>query len=240
MKIARLLPPLLMLAVLLLPTPLLAQLRFQEGRHYTTVPTPTAPALAPAGRIEVTEVFSYICNHCYEWQGLVEKLKASLPQDAVLTYVHAGFNQHWPLFQRAHLTAQRLGIADRNHKRLFTDVWETREFPFLDKATGRPRPTPPTMADFARFYSKGGGVTEAEFLKSASSPQIDAAVKRADSLIKAWGVGATPSFVVAGRHLVQTESVSSEKELHDLVGYLVTLERNRLKKAAAPAPAPAK
>lgn len=235
MKMARLLPALLMLTVMLAPTPLLAQLRFQEGRHYITVPTPASPSPAPAGKVEVTEVFSYICNHCYEWQGLVEQLKASLPQDAVLTYLHAGFNQHWPLFQRAHLTAQKLGIADRNHKRMFTAVWETREFPFLDKTTGRPLANPPTMADFARFYSKGGGVTEADFLKAATSAEINSAVQRTDSLIKGWRVSGTPTFLVGGRYQVQADAVSSEKELHDLVGYLVGLERSRLKKAAAPA-----
>ncbi|HWL64183.1 MAG TPA: thiol:disulfide interchange protein DsbA/DsbL [Steroidobacteraceae bacterium] len=235
MKIARLLPSLLMLAVLCAPTPLLAQLRFQEGKHYTTVPTPMAAGLAPAGKVEVTEVFSYICSHCYEWQGLVEGLKTALPEDAALTYVHAGFNQYWPLFQRAHLTAQKLGVADRNHKRMFTAVWETQEFPFLDKTTGRPLATPPTMADFARFYAKGGGVTEAEFLKTATSPAINAAVERAESLVKGWRVSGTPSFLVGGRYMVAPESVSSEKELHDLFSFLVSLERSRLKKAAAPA-----
>src|SRR5690606_29115218 len=88
MMSARLLPRLLLTAVLLLPTAALAQLRFQEGRHYNVVPTPQATGLAPAGKIEVTEVFSYICRGCYEAQGLVDEIKAKLPADAVLTYVH--------------------------------------------------------------------------------------------------------------------------------------------------------
>jgi thiol:disulfide interchange protein DsbA len=235
MKLARLMPALLLLTAMLAPVPSLAQLRFQEGRHYVTVPTPQATGQAPAGKIEVTEVFSYVCNHCYSWQEPVEELKAALPQDAVLTFVHAGFNQYWPLFQRAHATAQKLGIADRNHKRLFTGVWETLEFPFLDKATGRPRNPAPTMADFARFYAKGGGVTEADFLKLANSKEIDEAVKLADELVKNWRVGATPTFVVAGRYQVQSDSVANPKELQDLVAFLISLERSRLKKAAAPA-----
>jgi hypothetical protein len=60
-------------------------------------------------------------------------------------------------------------------------------------------------------------------------------VQRADSLIKGWRVGGTPTFLVGGRYQVEAESVSSEKELHDLVAYLVGLERSRLKKAAVPA-----
>lgn len=233
MMSARLLPRLLLTAVLLLPTAALAQLRFQEGRHYNVVPTPQATGLAPAGKIEVTEVFSYICRGCYEAQGLVDEIKAKLPADAVLTYVHAGFNQGWPFFQRVHLTAQKLGIADRNHARLFTGIWETADFPFFDPATGRPRQTPPAVRDAARFYAKGGGVTEADFAKLATSPEIDAAVKRNDELIKGWQVGSTPSFVVAGRYRISMDSISTIDELHSLVGFLVGLERSRLQKQPA-------
>jgi thiol:disulfide interchange protein DsbA len=228
----RLLPRLLMIAVLLAPAPLLAQLRFEEGRHYNLVPTPQTSGTVPAGRIEVAEVFSYVCGGCYQAGAVVEQLKAGLPADAAFAYVHAGFNQGWELFQRAHLTAQQLGIADRDHGRLFTAVWETAEIPWLDPATGQRRQPGPTLQDMARFYAKGGGVTEAAFVAAATSPRIDAAVKRTDALIKGWQVPATPSFVVAGRYRIQNDSVSSIEELRDLFAFLVGLERSRLQRAA--------
>jgi thiol:disulfide interchange protein DsbA len=230
---ARLLPRLLVTAVLLLPTPLLAQLRFQEGRHYVTVPTPQATGLAPAGKLEVTEVFSYICHGCYEAQRLADQLKAGLPADAVFTLVHAGFNQYWPLFQRAHLTAQQLGIADRNHAKLFAAIWETGEFPYIDPATNRVRQPPPAIRDAARFYAKGGGVTEAAFLTRAASPQVEAAIKRTEALIKGWQVGSTPTFVVAGRYRIQADALASVSEFQALVTHLLNMERNRLQKAGA-------
>jgi hypothetical protein len=45
-------------------------------------------------------------------------------------------------------------------------------------------------------------------------------------------VPATPSFVVAGRYLIQNDSVSSIEELRDLFAFLVGLERSRLQRAA--------
>jgi thiol:disulfide interchange protein DsbA len=229
---ARLLPRLLMVALLLAPTALLAQARFQEGRHYTVVPTPQTTGTVPAGRIEVAEVFSYVCGGCNQARQLVEQMKASLPPDAAFTYVHAGFNQGWQVFQRAHLTAQQLGIADRDHQRMFAAIWETGEFPYFDRTTGQRRQPAPTMEDAARFYAKGGGVTEAAFLKEAASARIDAAVKRTDALMKGWLVPATPTFVVAGRYLIKNDSVSTVDELRDLFGFLVALERSRLQKSA--------
>lgn len=222
---------LLMCALLLAPMPLLAQLRFQEGRHYNLVEKPQTSGTVPAGKIEVAEIFSYICNHCYEWRRTVEALKTQLPADAALALVHAGFNQGWPLFQRAHLTAQQLGVADRNHERMFVSIWETVEFPFFDRATGRPRNPAPTIADAARFYAKGGGVTEADFLKKAASKEVDEAVARSEALILAWKIGGTPSFVVAGRYRIELDALRNAGELPALVNYLVGLERSRLQKA---------
>jgi thiol:disulfide interchange protein DsbA len=231
--IQKLLPTAVLVAALLAPTAALAQLRFQEGRHYTEVPAPQLTGLAPAGKIEVTEVFSYVCNACAQFQGPVEELRKSLPDDAVLNYVHAGFNEGWQVFQRAHLTAQALGIADRNHARLFAAIWQTAEFPFFDPATGRPRQPGPVIRDFARFYAKGGGVSETDFAKLATSPQIEAAIRRTEALTKGWKVPHTPTLIVAGRYMINNDELSTQADLHALTGFLVGLERARLKKAAA-------
>lgn len=222
----------LLVAVLLVPAPLLAQMRFQPGRHFVEVPVPQASGTLPAGKIEVAEVFSYVCGGCFQTQGVVKELAASLPADAAFAYVHAGFNTGWPLYQQAHLTAQQLGIADRNHARLFTAIWETGEVPHFDRATGQPRKPPPVMRDLARFYAEGGGVTEAGFLKQAASPQVKAAIARTDALIKGWQVGATPGFVVAGRYRILNDAVTSTPELKALLNYLVGLERNRRRQPA--------
>jgi thiol:disulfide interchange protein DsbA len=227
----RLFVRLLLGLLLVAPTPLLAQLRFQQGRHYQLIEKPGASGTVPAGRIEVAEVFSYLCSHCYEWRKTVEGLKAQLPADAAFAFVHAGFNKDWPLLQRAHLTAQKLGIADRNHERMFSAIWETLEFPYFDRATGRPRSPPPTLADAARFYAKGGGVSEAAFLKEAGSEAIDEAVERTDKLVAAWQVGGTPTFVVAGRYRIENEAIRSNAELAALISFLVGLERSRLQTA---------
>jgi thiol:disulfide interchange protein DsbA len=193
---------------------------------------PQATGLAPAGKIEVTEVFSYICAGCNGYQDQIEQLKAKLPADAVLNYVHAGFNTNWPVFQRAHLTAQQLGIADRNHARLFNAIWRTAEFPYFDPATGRPRNPAPVIRDFARFYAKGGGVTENDFAKRALEPGMDEAVKRTDALIRGWQIPSTPALVVAGRYRINLDAVSSSADLASLTNFLISLERTRLKKAA--------
>ena len=137
-----------------------------------------------------------------------------------------------PVFQRAHLTAQQLGIADRDHARLFNAIWRTAEFPYFDPATGRPRDPAPVIRDFARFYAKGGGVTEEAFARRAVSPELDEAVKRTEALVRAWRIPSTPSLVVAGRYLINLDEITSSADLAALTSFLVGLERTRLKSAA--------
>lgn len=225
---------LLLVVMLLVPVSALAQLRFQEGRHYVTVPTPQATGLAPAGKIEVIEVFSYACSACYQTQPIAEELAKALPADAVMTYVHGALGHpDWRALQRGHVAAQQLGIADRNHKRMFTAIWETGEYPHFDRATGRLRKPEAGVPELARFYAKGGGVTEAAFTSKANSKDVDAAVQRIETLIRGWQVGGTPTFLVAGRYRIVSDGVSSAQEMKSLVSYLVGLERNRLRAAAA-------
>ncbi len=222
---------LLLVVVLLLPMSAMAQmLRFQEGRHYVTVPTPQATGLAPAGRIEVTEVFSYACSACYRTHPIVDELVKALPADAVMTYVHAALGHpDWRALQRGHVAATQLGIAERNHSRMFKAIWETGEYPHFDATTGKLRKPEAGVPELARFYAKGGGVTEAAFTARANSKEVDAAIERNEALIRGWQVGGTPTFVVAGRYRINNDNVASSEELHQLVSFLVSLERSRLR-----------
>lgn len=203
-----------------------AQLLWQEGVHYETI-VPAVPTSTP-GKIEVTEVFSYGCPFCFQAQNIVAQLKASLPAYAQMTYVHASFNptEAWPMFQRAYLTAQSLGIAEANHQALFDAIWKNGELAIVDPATGGLVKVMPTLGAVAHFYAQHSKVTEAEFLARAQSPQIDAAVKHSDDLVKAYRISGTPSFVINGKYRTG-KGLRSWDELIQMVNYLVALEQGR-------------
>jgi thiol:disulfide interchange protein DsbA len=220
---------LLTVTLLLIGTSAQAQLLWKEGVHYNTLPMPTR-AGAPADKIEVAEVFSYGCPYCDKAKEAVATLAKSLPADAAMTYVHASFapSEAWPMFQRAFYTARALGIAEALHEAVFDAVWRTGEIPLVDKATGSIRRPLPTIEDAAKFYARLSPVKQPEFLKASSSPEVDAAVKRADELVKLWKVPGTPCLVVNGRYIVNNDQSYAEQAR--VVQYLITLERTRLGK----------
>jgi thiol:disulfide interchange protein DsbA len=196
-----------------------------EGRNYFLVPQPQQTGLA-AGKVLVTEVFSYACPACNQFQPYMQKLVKSLPANAVVDYVPAAFNpaEDWPMFQLAYATAQGLGVADKAHDAMFSAVWTTGELATTDSATGTLKSKMPTIEDAARFYQKQAGVPVAKFLEASKSFGVDSQVRRDEALIRAYGVDRTPTLVVNGKWRVHVQAAGSPEKLIALVNFLVAKE----------------
>ena len=138
-------------------------------------------------------------------------------------YVPASWNpaESWPLFQRAFLTAQILGIAERTHQALYDAIWKTGELAVVDPATHQLKRPQPTIGAIARFYARVGGVTQQQVLDTAKSFAVDMKMMESDELVKAYAVEGTPTLIVAGKYRVNNSSVRSVDELIELVLWLV-------------------
>ncbi len=210
---------------LLLPGFARSQTQWVEGRNYFLV-QPARPTGLPAGKVEVTEAFSYACPACNLFQPQMHKLKQSLPANAVLDYLPASFNtsEDWPMFQLAYCTAQALGIAERTHDAMFDAVWKTHELAVVDPATDRLRSHLPTIEDAARFYQQQTGVPVDKFLSTAKSFTVDIKVRTDEDLLQAYRVDRTPTIIVNGKYRLHPESAGGPDQVIELVKYLVAKE----------------
>ena len=200
--------------------------KWTEGRQYTLIVPPQQSQAAP-GKVEVTEVFSYGCPACFQFQATMDKVKAALPASAQLVFVHASWNtaESWPLFQRAFLTAQALGIAEKTHTAMFTAIWGGGgELAVIDPQTQRQKPHQPTIEDVARFYATKAGVSEDKILQTAKSFSVDARMKQSDALVRGYGTESTPTLVVAGKYRLNLSMLGGQAEIVELVRYLVQKE----------------
>jgi len=217
----RLIAALLALAALLQP-PAAPGATWSEGVQYVRL-APPQQTTVPSGKAEVMEVFSYGCPACNAFQPVMEKLHRSLPANAQLVYLPAAFNpaEDWPMFQRAFLAAQALGIAERTHQAMFDAVWKTGELGITVPETNRLKQPLPSIADAARFYARVAGVDPQQFLAMANSFGIDSKMRAADAQILAMHVDATPTLIVNGKYRVIRDELKSNDELIELVKYLV-------------------
>jgi len=202
-----------------------AATNWKEGQHYFRIQSMKRTTV-PAGTVEVMEVFSYGCIACNQFLPVAKRLESSLPKNAKMVYLPASFNppEAWPMFQRAYLTAQALGIADKTHDAMFEAVWKTGELGIVDQANRKLKRNLPTIEDAARFYNKRTGVAVEKFVSTANSFSIEMKVKQADALVRAYQVEQTPTLIVNGRYRINNQSLTSYDELIQLVNYLVGQE----------------
>jgi protein dithiol oxidoreductase (disulfide-forming) len=120
------------------------------------------------------------------------------------------------MFQRAYITAQLLGVAERAHQGIFDAVWKSGELAI----TKRPLPS---LEDAAKVYARLSGVKPETFLATAHSFSVDMKIKAADAQILAMQVPGTPCLIVNGKYRVSTENKIEGGPI-ELVKFLVAKE----------------
>ncbi len=210
---------------LLLGAPLANAQQWTEGKHYFEIKPAQRPD-APAGVVEVTEVFSYGCVFCNRAIPMMERLKKSLPANARIGYLPASFNsaESWPLFQRVYYTANALGQIPKLHDAVYSAVWTSNELAVTEPDGRRLKSPQPTLDDAAKFFAKKAGIKPEQFIATAKSFSVEAQCRRADQLVKLYKVDSTPTLVVNGRYRVSSAMLRDEGELIALVNWLVAKE----------------
>jgi thiol:disulfide interchange protein DsbA len=201
--------------------------KWVEGKHYFRI-EPAQPTSHP-GKIEVTEVFSFGCPACNAFHTTADQIRKSLPAGAVMNYLPAAFrpDENWVVYQRAFYAAQALGLAEKSLDAMFDATWKTGETATYNlKGTGlKPKEAWPTIEDIAQFYAKNFGVDAKEFVAVANSFSVNTKMKRADDLIKAYGIDGTPSMVVNGKYRYGPSTAGGYAQTIELTQWLVAKEQ---------------
>lgn len=200
--------------------------KWVEGKNYFRI-EPAQPKVSNTDKVEVAEVFSYACPSCNAFHPMIDQLAKSLPSYAVMAYLPVSFmpQENFPMFQRAFLTAQALGVADKANDAMYDAVWKSKELS-SERADGqglKPMSELPTLTDAANFYAKFGADPK-EFVAVANSFSINTQVKRADQLVKAYGVEGTPTIVIDGKYRIDGPSAGGYAQMVELAKYLAAKE----------------
>ena len=221
------------LIFLFLPLAALAQPMapgFREGLDYETLPQPI-PTYAK-GKIEIAEVFSYACVHCFHFQPEVNKFKQTMAKDVRWEYVPAAFGGHWDVFARAYFAAQILGVQPKTHDAVFNGIFVQNKI-----KTGSPD-------ELADLYASLG-VNRAKFLAAFNGEEASARLAKAREFGLRAGVQGTPTLIINGKYRVLGRADTGVDGMFKTAEFLVDKERTAakalppMKPAAKPAVAPA-
>jgi thiol:disulfide interchange protein DsbA len=176
------------------------------------------------GKIEVVEVFNFICPACARFEPLLSAWSRKLPPDVRLSYVPADFNAQWQPYARAYLVAESMGLDAKSHEDVFNAIHLANSLP-----SERDQPDENKIA---KFYAKYGADPK-QFLDAMHSFAVDAKLTRAKKFMLASGVEGTPTIIVNGKYRVTGKN---DEDVLRIANQLIARERGA---GAAPAGAAA-
>jgi thiol:disulfide interchange protein DsbA len=168
-----------------------------DGQNYAQLTTPEPTATGR--KIEVLEVFSYGCIHCFEFEPAMREWQKRMPKDVQLRLMPATFNVNFAMYARGYYAAEALGVAKKLHDQVWDAVWVKKlEVPDIDA--------------LANLYLRLG-VDHDKFVAAAKSPEVEAALKNAGRKSERMKLGATPALYVDGKYQVLLTGVTSYNDI---------------------------
>lgn len=187
---------------------------FLEGKDYSLLETPVKTA--NPNKIEVVEVFSYTCPHCYHFQPLVEAWMKTQKADVQLVQEHTAWSSAMETYQRGYYTMQLMGVKDKLHDTVFDYLHKDQK-------------TLEGAQDWASFLATKG-LDKNKVLSTFDSFIVTGEIAKAMDRIKAYRVSGTPEIIVDGKYKVSTRMSGSQEDMLKVTAFLV--EKSRAEHAA--------
>lgn len=199
------------------------------GKDYEVI-AGGAPFEPVPGKIEVVEVFGYVCPACARFAPIIAPWQRKLPADVVFHYVPAPFGPEWVPYAKAYYVADSLGLVDRTHDPLIEAIHVQHSMPGEGDGVDEQ-----AIANFYGVY----GADPKQFLAMMNSFAVSTKVNRGKQFMQRSGVTGTPTVIINGKYRIISESYDDVLRIAD---HLIARERAAMSgapAAAAPTPAPA-
>ncbi len=180
---------------------------YTEGKDYAVIeqqPTSTGD------KIEVLEFFWYGCPHCNTFEPFLQSWKKQLDDNVEFIRVPTVFRPSWKVHARAYYALQAMGKIEALHPKIFEAMHKQRKR--LDSMN--------KMADFVAEH----GVDRDEFTKQYQSFSIDGHVRKANKLVKNYGITGVPAIAVNGKYKVDGRMAGSYDRMIKIIDYLIAKE----------------
>lgn len=189
------------------------QNQFIAGEDYLILEKPIATR--NSHKIEVVEMFSYGCPHCYAFESLIKKWSTSQDNDVDFWHFPAVWNKPMEWYAQAFYTATELKVEEKIHLPLFNAIVIKQQ-----KLN-----TESNLVDFFAEY----GIDPEGFKKTFKSSAVENQVKQAKERVQSYQPAGVPEIIVNGKYRVDRMRAGGMKEMLIVVDFLINKERDLLK-----------
>jgi thiol:disulfide interchange protein DsbA len=203
--------PLALIGAAFLSTSALAMpMAYVEGTHYQ----PTAQLIATSDKnvVEVIELFSYSCPHCFRLDPQVQEWKKTLPENVKFTHVPAIFRDSWLQLAKLYYAAEATGDLPRLHPIVFNAIHVEKKRLNTEKE----------ILDFVEEQ----GIDRAMFEKTMNSFSVQGKVKKALVISQTSGITGVPAMVINGKYRTDAPAAGSMEDMLKVTDFLIQQESN--------------
>lgn len=179
----------------------------EDVDYVLVVPQP----VAVPGKIEVIEFFYYGCESCNRLEPQLQSWLKTLPQDTSFRRVPALRRTAWVPLTRVYFALEQLGEIERLHTQVYQAVHEG----------GLNLGNSTELHAWAQKF----GLDSVKLEQMLDSDLVRTQVQRARDATVAYGIRATPSFVVDGKYMTSGRMVGSLEALLPTVDGLIDKAR---------------
>ena len=182
---------------------------YTDGKEYHKLTSPQATS--SPGKIEVVELFWYGCPHCYHLEPFIHQWLENRPEDVSFVRMPAILGGTWELLAKAYYTAELLGVLDKIHSELFSEIHERNKV-IKDESTLR------------RFFVDHGASAEA-FDKTFNSFAVTVKINNARMMTRRYALSGVPTVIVNGKYSTSVGEAGGNENIISVINYLIEQER---------------
>lgn len=182
---------------------------FKAGVHYEVLPQ--VIRTANPDKIEVNEIFSYSCGHCYDFEAVLHPWQESQADDVDVQRTPAVWRPAMEVYARAYFSALTLDVLDKVHMPIFEAIHLRKEAIRSEK-------------DVAKFFV-AAGVDGDKFSKVFNSFGMNSMVNQAKARMRGYRTQGTPEMIVNGKYRVSTRMAGGFEGMLHVAEFLIEKER---------------
>jgi thiol:disulfide interchange protein DsbA len=188
------------------------------GKDYVALSA--AQPVETGDKIEVLEVFSYMCPHCFHFEPQLSAWIKTLPADVVVRRLPVTFNrENWTNLTKLYYTLEIMNELGKLHGKVFDAIHEQK----VDLSN----------SDVLFDWVAKQGIDRKKFTDTFNSFTVQTKVSRVPQLTRNYGIESVPTLIVDGKYRL-ISSVSGHEALFRNTDELIALARSqRPAKAAA-------
>ncbi len=161
----------------------------QAGKDYLEIkpPQPTDTG----SKVEVVEIFSYMCPHCNDFEPKVSAWVKQLPPDTQFRRMPVVFGRaSWETMARSYYALEALGEIEKFHPKIFAAIHDDNIIL--------------QQKDVLTDWIEKQGLDRKKFTAAFDSFSMGGKIQRSSQRAQSYGITGVPSMVIDGKYMIST------------------------------------